>query len=225
MTENSDLLNTSVSDLNNGNAVNEYLQQQNRSKPKTDFSKLRDMVRGLFDGKKATPERMGEKSFRYQNPVLEKYYDNLNRQEKKLHKGEMIDSDNLMSERFFFKDEGPGERTFKAKGHGKETAGWEGLFTHRQMEKAGEPMGGKDVGVADIASTAIHRVRYNPETKNLYVTYVGGDKEYLFPGVPEDVVRKFLNASSKGRFAHSRIKPYGVSKSEALKIRAKSKDK
>ena len=224
-----DILGTGVSDLNKQeNAVD---KMANSGGSVFDFSGLRDRVKKLFDGKtvringaKASPERIGEKSFKYSNPVLEKYYAGLNKEENKLEKGKAVDMTAPMSERFFFKKEGPGERTYAAKGHGKETAGYEGLFTHRQMEKAGEKMGGPDVGVADIASTAIHRVRYNPKTKNLYVTFVGGDKEYLFPNVPEDAVKKFLNASSKGRHYGLRIKPYAVSKEQAMAIKARDKN-
>ena len=220
----SDLLNTKIEDLNKQESAVDTFKSKGSSV--FDFSGLRKTVKGLFDGKKATPERIGEKSFKYSNPVLEKYYENLNKEENRLQKGKEIDMTAPMSERFFFKAEGPGERSYKFKGHGKETAGYEGLFTHRQMEQAGEKLGGPDVGVADIASTAIHRVRYNPETKNLYVTFVGGDKEYLFPNVPEDAVKKFLNASSKGRHYGLRIKPnYAVSKAQALAIKARDKNR
>lgn len=219
-----DLLNTKVSDL----STQENAVDAAKSKGGIfDFSGLRDTVKNLFDGKNKgiSSNKIGAKNFKYENPVLEKYYANLDKQERKLSDGKMIDTDNLMSERFYFKDEGIGKRSYGVKGHGVETAGWENLFTHKQMEDAGEKMGGDDVGVADIPSTAISRVRYNPKTKNLYVTFTSGDKEYLFPNVPQDEVRKFLNASSKGRTYHLRISPYRVSKSEALAIKARDNNK
>lgn len=213
-----DLLNTGIADLTTQNNAVDAAKAKNNV---FDFSGLRNSVKNLFDGK----QKIGLKAFKYENPTLEKYYKNLDKQEKNLAKDKMIDTNNLMSERFYFRDNGPGEQSYSVKGHGKETAGFEGLFTHRQMEQAGEKLGGDDVGIADIPSTAISRVRYNPKTKNMYVTFTSGDKEYLFPNVPEDVVRKFLNSSSKGRNYHLRVRPYRVTKEQALAIKARDKNK
>lgn len=225
---NNDLLNINVSDLNKQDSA---IDTAKASGSVFDFSGLRNIVKNLFSGKgksssvKSNAEKIGSKAFKYENPVLEKYYKNLDEQEKNMAEDRMVDTDNLMSERFYFKDSGPGNQSYSIKGHKKETAGFDQLFTHKQMEKAGEKMGGDDVGIADIPSTAIHRVRYNPKTKNLYVTFTSGDKEYLFPNVPEDTVRKFLNSSSKGRNYHLRITPYRVSKEQAMAIKARDKNK
>ena len=94
------------------------------------------------------------------------------------------------------------------------------------MEKAGIDIDAKDIDTSMIASTAIAGIRYNPETKNLYIKFKGGKgKEYLFPNVPEETVRRMLNAPSKGTYYGKKIKPYAVSAGEAQAIAKRDKNK
>lgn len=59
-----------------------------------------------------------------------------------------------------------------------------------------------------IKSTCVKGFTWNPQSKSLYLQFVGGNKEYEFPGVPEKVIEQFENAPSKGRFYNSVIKEY-----------------
>lgn len=61
--------------------------------------------------------------------------------------------------------------------------------------------------VENVDSTAIQQVGYDPETKELQVKFVGGDKVYSYPNVPEEDIEQFLNAPSKGRDMAYHIKP------------------
>ena len=58
-----------------------------------------------------------------------------------------------------------------------------------------------------VDSTAIKAYTYNPVTKSLYITYVSGDKEYEFPNVPEEYVKKLDEAPSKGQYVATVIRP------------------
>lgn len=58
-----------------------------------------------------------------------------------------------------------------------------------------------------VNSTAIASYRYDPETKDLYITYTTGDTEYTFPNVPADYVKALDMAPSKGRYVEFIIKP------------------
>lgn len=79
--------------------------------------------------------------------------------------------------------------------------------TFGQMEKL---KGGnrKANQVAQVDSSAVDKINYNPETKDLNVTYAGNPKEYLYPNVPKKVVQAFLMSPSKGAFANKVISRY-----------------
>ena len=52
----------------------------------------------------------------------------------------------------------------------------------------------------DVPSTAIKKVKYNPETKELWVTFQGSNKKYWYPRVPRDKVEEMMAAPSKGEY-------------------------
>ena len=52
----------------------------------------------------------------------------------------------------------------------------------------------------DVPSTAIKKVKYNPETKELWVTFQGSNKKYWYPRVPKDKVEEMMAAPSKGEY-------------------------
>ena len=62
--------------------------------------------------------------------------------------------------------------------------------------------------VAQVDSSAVDKINYDPETKDLNVTYAGNPKEYLYPEVPKRVVQAFLMSPSKGAFADKVISQY-----------------
>lgn len=177
----------------------------------------------VFGKKKPTEAPKASKALDKAFDILDKkydksYYKTLNENERKLHEGKKIDTTSLASERFV-KNDNLGYKT-------NTPEGWSGLMTKKQLNKAGLSIKDKDVSTRDIPSTAIGRVRYNPKTGNLYITFRNGNgKEYLFPNVPGEKVRKLLNAGSKGRYYGKYVKPhYAVSKAEALAIKARDKN-
>lgn len=52
----------------------------------------------------------------------------------------------------------------------------------------------------DVPSTAIKKMKYNPETKELWVTFQGSNKKYWYPRVPKDKVEEMMAAPSKGEY-------------------------
>lgn len=57
-------------------------------------------------------------------------------------------------------------------------------------------------------STAIASADYDPATMQLIIRFRDGWKSYTYYGVPASVYQGLLNASSKGRYVDTMIKPY-----------------
>lgn len=199
----------------------DFFQEILGRNPETDKQGIDDIITAGKEIKTPGSDKVTGKNVMPSFDILDrrydkKYYGQLNKNEQRLHEGKKIDTTDLASERFV-KDNNLGVKT---------PDGWSGLMTKNQLKKAGFSIKDKSISTRDIPSTAIGRVRYNPETQNLYITFRNGNgKEYLFPNVPEEKVRKLLNAGSKGRYYGKYVKPhYAVSKAEALAIKARDKD-
>lgn len=52
----------------------------------------------------------------------------------------------------------------------------------------------------DIPSTAIKKLKYDPKTQELYVTFQGSNKKYWYPRVPKEKIEELMNAPSKGEY-------------------------
>lgn len=59
-----------------------------------------------------------------------------------------------------------------------------------------------------VRSTAISQVGYDNETKRMYVDFHDSRPQYEFCGVPEQVFKDFVSASSVGTFYHRNIKDH-----------------
>ncbi|MCQ2587940.1 MAG: KTSC domain-containing protein [Treponema sp.] len=89
-------------------------------------------------------------------------------------------------------------------------------YTLRRIDAAKDTMGGKltksqqklvekqaenePINSVDIPSTAIQKVKYDPETQELWVTFTGSSKKYWYPRVPKEAVTGLMNAESKGEY-------------------------
>lgn len=58
-----------------------------------------------------------------------------------------------------------------------------------------------------VSSSAVQSVSYDPTTKDLGVTFVGGNTEYTYPDVPKEVFTEFMDSPSKGRYVNNVLKP------------------
>ena len=52
----------------------------------------------------------------------------------------------------------------------------------------------------DIPSTAIKKLKYDPKTEELYVTFQGSNKKYWYPRVPKEKIEELMQAPSKGEY-------------------------
>lgn len=57
----------------------------------------------------------------------------------------------------------------------------------------------------DIPSTAIKKLKYDPNTEELYVTFQGSNKKYWYPRVPKEKIEEMMNAPSKGEYFMNNI--------------------
>ena len=125
-----------------------------------------------------------------------------------LNKGKAFTLKDMQSKRYSY-DGDLGEYDPKNKKY-KLNYGYSGLYTGKQIA---EGTAGGDFEEHNVSSTAIDHVTYNPETENLGVSFKSNpSKVYDFPGVPEALVDRFINAPSKGTFYHNQIKKYSTAK-------------
>ena len=77
-------------------------------------------------------------------------------------------------------------------GRKKLTKGQEALVTKQAQQEA--------MITQDIPSTAIKKIKYDPKTQELYVTFQGSSKKYWYPRVPKEKVEELMEAPSKGEY-------------------------
>ena len=72
-----------------------------------------------------------------------------------------------------------------------------------------------------VSSTAIDKIKYDPDTEGLNVKFTSGSKSYFYPAVPLELIQAFLKASSKGKFfmanIHDQYSMYGKDHSKKNK--------
>jgi hypothetical protein len=82
-------------------------------------------------------------------------------------------------------------------GRKKLTKGQEALVTKQAQSE--------QMYTQDVPSTAIKKMKYDPKTKELWVTLQGSSKKYWYPRVPEEKVREMMAAPSKGEYFMNNI--------------------
>lgn len=73
----------------------------------------------------------------------------------------------------------------------------------RRQENSSFPSAGAFFG--GMPSTAIRSFDYQPERRELQVTFITG-RQYVYDRVPEEVAKRFRSARSKGRFFNAHIR-------------------
>lgn len=58
-----------------------------------------------------------------------------------------------------------------------------------------------------VYSSNVSTIGYDPETKELSVTWTKG-KQSIYSGVPEELAEQLVNAPSVGSMLNAEIKPY-----------------
>lgn len=77
-------------------------------------------------------------------------------------------------------------------GRKKLTKGQEALVTAQAQSE--------QMYTQDVPSTAIKKMKYDPKTKELWVTFQGSSKKYWYPRVPKEKVEEMMAAPSKGEY-------------------------
>lgn len=70
-----------------------------------------------------------------------------------------------------------------------------------------EQIKNKEPVEVQLPSTAIESARFDEEKGAIYITYIGGGKEYVFKGDKKDWLN-FMNSGSKGRWVQYNMKKY-----------------
>ena len=60
-----------------------------------------------------------------------------------------------------------------------------------------------------VYSSNVQEVGYDPDTKELYITWTRG-KQSIYSGVPEELAVDLSNAPSVGSMLNSEVKPFYV---------------
>ena len=129
----------------------------------------------------------------------------IKKQEKALDKKHTVDVSRLISKRLFDINDNTGSYV------GGKTTIDDRPFTddERNTKKyertRNEQIKNKEPVMVELPSTAIESARFDEEKGAIYITYVGGGKEYVFQGDKKDWL-KFMNSGSKGRHAQYVLK-------------------
>lgn len=129
----------------------------------------------------------------------------IKKQEKLLDKKHTVDVGRLISKRLFNINDNTGSYV------GGKTTIDDRPFTEdeRNTKKyeriRNEQIKNKEPVEVQIPSTAIESARFVEDEGKIYITYVGGGKEYVFQGDKKDWLN-FMNAGSKGRYVQHIMK-------------------
>ena len=77
----------------------------------------------------------------------------------------------------------------------------------KYAKKRAKQIKNKEPVEVQLPSTAVSNARFNEDEGKIFVTFVGGGKEYVFKGNKKDWL-DFMNSGSKGRFVNYILKKY-----------------
>ena len=133
--------------------------------------------------------------FNWKNKLLSSL--DLKKQNKLLNKKHEVTVAKLISKRILNRDEDTGHYI------GGKLDISDKPFTKEDRDnyakKRAEQIKNKEPVEVQIPSTAIESARFDEDKGAIYITYVGGDKEYVFRG-NRGIWLNFMNAGSKGRY-------------------------
>ena len=77
----------------------------------------------------------------------------------------------------------------------------------KYAKKRAKQIKNKEPVEVQLPSTAVSNARFNEDEGKIFVTFVGGGKEYVFKGNKKDWLQ-FMNSGSKGRWVNYILKKY-----------------
>ena len=129
----------------------------------------------------------------------------LKKQNKLLDKNKTVDVAKLISKRILNRNEDTGSYI-----DGKLTID-DKPFTAEDRDnyakKRAKQIKNKEPVEVQLPSTAVSNARFDEDEGKIFVTFVGGDKEYVFRGNKKDWLN-FMNSGSKGRWVNYILKNY-----------------
>lgn len=129
----------------------------------------------------------------------------LKKQNKLLDKNKTVEVAKLISKRILNRNEDTGsyiggELTIDDKPFTKEDR-------DNYAKKRAKQIKNKEPVEVQLPSTAVSNARFDEDEGKIFITFVGGDKEYVFRGNKKDWL-KFMNSGSKGRWVNYILKNY-----------------
>jgi len=141
--------------------------------------------------------------FNWKNKLLSSL--DLKKQNKLLDKNKTVDVAKLISKRILNRNEDTGSYI-----DGKLTID-DKPFTAEDRDnyakKRAKQIKNKEPVEVQLPSTAVSNARFDEDEGKIFVTFVGGDKEYVFRGNKKDWLN-FMNSGSKGRWVNYILKNY-----------------
>ena len=139
--------------------------------------------------------------FNWKNKLLSSI--DLKKQNKLLDKNKTVDVGKLISKRILSRNEDTDSYV-----GGKLTIS-DNPFTEEDRKnyakKRAEQVKNKEPVEVQLPSTAVSNARFDEDEGKIFVTFVGGDKEYVFKGNKNDWLN-FMNSGSKGRWVNYVLK-------------------
>lgn len=141
--------------------------------------------------------------FNWKNKLLSSL--DLKKQNKLLDKNKTVEVAKLISKRILNRNEDTGsyiggELTIDDKPFTKEDR-------DNYAKKRAKQIKNKEPVEVQLPSTAVSNARFDEDGGKIFITFVGGDKEYVFRGNKKDWLN-FMNSGSKGRWVNYILKNY-----------------
>ena len=129
----------------------------------------------------------------------------INKQEKALDKNKTVEVAKLISKRILSRNADTdsyigGKLTIDNKPFTAEDR-------DKYAKKRAKQIKNKEPVEVQLPSTAVSNARFDEDEGKIFVTFVGGDKEYVFRGNKKDWLN-FMNSGSKGRWVNYILKNY-----------------
>ena len=123
----------------------------------------------------------------------------INKQEKALDKNKTVKVGKLISKRLFDINNNTGSYVGGKVSIDDRPFTEDEIKTKKYERKRAEQIKNKEPVMVELPSTAIANARFNEDEGKIFVTFVGGDKEYVFKGNRKTWLN-FMNSGSKGRY-------------------------
>ena len=122
----------------------------------------------------------------------------INKQEKAIDKNKTVEVAKLISKRLFDINNNTGSYVGGKVSIDNRPFTEDERKNKKYERKRAEQIKNKEPVMVELPSTAIESARFDEDKGAIYITYVGGGKEYVFKGDRNDWLQ-FMNAGSKGR--------------------------